>query len=86
MEAGAGATGSAVTLADMVGFIWTVPVHYHLGPGLTVRARYRGRDNQARRETSRDNLFDHVAVNVGQAEIAAGVAVGEALVVEAQQV
>ena len=34
----------------------------------------------------RDQLLHHLAVHVGQAEVAAGVAVGELLVVEAQQV
>ena len=35
---------------------------------------------------SRHHLLDHLAVDVGQAEVAAGVAVGELLVVEAEQV
>src|SRR5947207_12717123 len=36
--------------------------------------------------TSCQNVADDVAVDVGEAEVAAGVAVGEALVVEAQKV
>ena len=38
------------------------------------------------RPASGNQFFDHVAVHVGQAEVAAGVAVGELLVVEAEQV
>ena len=43
-------------------------------------------DFDSRALCSRDQLAHHFAVYVGQAEVAAGVAVGEPLVVEAQQV
>ena len=39
-----------------------------------------------RTRASRQYLANHLAMHVGQAEVAAGVAVGETLVVEAQQV
>src|SRR5262249_59512872 len=36
--------------------------------------------------TSTDNVLDHVALDVGQPHVAAGVAVGQLLVIQAEQV
>src|SRR4051794_20917510 len=49
------------------------------------RVKIRANMIRLRILASGDDLFHDVAVDVGQAEVAAGVAVGEALVIEAEQ-
>ena len=55
------------------------------GLAFLVQRRNRSRFARANPVDSANQLLDDLAVDVGQPEVAAGVAVGELLVVEAQQ-